>query len=193
MDQQTKGGRQSLEAWEQARKWFLSGVSKAEVARRLGVSEMSVHKHAKAWGKPNFQKKLKIREVASVKSDQITKDSSPTGTRDSLNPYKVDQVTKDSSSALSISPNSAPQDYQNELSQALKVLSVQGLRELEPPRNWSEMKILNDMIRKADGLDARDKGGPVSLLVNVGASLSRRGVVVEAVEVEPEGVDSWLV
>jgi len=55
------------------------------------------------------------------------------------------------------------------------------------------MKILNDMIRKADGLDQRDKGAPVSLLVNVGASLSRRGgVVVEAVEV-PETVEDWLV
>jgi hypothetical protein len=55
------------------------------------------------------------------------------------------------------------------------------------------MKILNDMIRKADGLDQRDKGGPVSLLVNVGAGLVRRGTspVVEAETVD--SVDDWLV
>jgi hypothetical protein len=173
MADKSKARRMTPEAVEMLLRMHSDGVSQVGIAKRLGFSETAIR----------HQLQKSCISKSTVKGDSEGGASVKTGLENRPVPP----------SELSISPNSAPQDYQNELSQALKVLSVQGLRELEPPRNWSEMKILNDMIRKADGLDARDKGGPVSLLVNVGASLSRRGgVVVEAVEV-PETVEDWLV
>lgn len=185
MSDETQGGPKSPEEWEAAKGWFSSGVSRKEIAERLGVSLVTVYKHAKRWTGGNKHGKTVKKGGRTAQKPR----------KNVIQPLVNEGLTGIcmTTSLPTVSPESAPQDYQNELSQALKVLSVQGLRELEPPRNWSEMKILNDMIRKADGLDQRDKGGPVSLLVNVGASLSRRGAVtVDAVEM-PESVEDWLV
>jgi hypothetical protein len=186
MSDETQGGPKSPEEWEAAKGWFFSGVSRKEIAERLGVSLVTVYKHAKRWTGGN--KHGKTVKKGSRTAQKPRKNVIQPPVNEGLTGICM------TTSLPAVSPESAPQDYQTELSQALKVLLAHGVAQLEPPRNWSEAKIANDMIRKADGLDQRDKGGPVSLLVNVGASLSRRGgVVVEAQEVEPETVEDWLV
>ena len=168
----------SRKTLEMLKKLHFQEVPQKEIARRLGFSEAAVRFHVqKLKGAQNRSGAVEMG-VAGVKPEpEYTNSSSGIAVRHSV----------------TLSPDSSPQDYQNELSRSLKVLASQGIAELEPPRNWSEMKILNDMIRKADGLDRSDKGGPVSLLVNVGAGLVRRGAspIVEAETVD--SVEDWLV
>ncbi len=170
----------SAETWEAARLDYLSGVSVKSLSLKYGVHVVSVYRMVKRWV-------ARANEGRSA----TRKSTSAIGRTPNTNAQNLHlEAPKRPSEALAglVSPDSGSQEYQDALSRAFKSKLLRSVDLLDDPRNWSEAKILFDMIRKADGLDKTDKGGPVSVLVNVGASISRRSDrVVEAVTVEDDG------
>jgi hypothetical protein len=78
-----------------------------------------------------------------------------------------------------------PQEFQSNLSRLAKSLVAQGIPDLAPPRNLSELKILNDIIRKADRLDEKVSSNTAIRLVSPMRAV-RRSVREEPIEIESQ-------
>ena len=78
-----------------------------------------------------------------------------------------------------------PEAFQLAVSSWAERLLAAGVPAIEPPRNIAEVKVLNDIIRKARGMDVKATSAPQSL-VSAPRTLSRRpAVVVDAEESDP--------
>jgi hypothetical protein len=84
-----------------------------------------------------------------------------------------------------------PEEFQSAVSGYLKTHMALGAKGLESPKSWAEMKLLFEMVRKADGLDAKAKDAGPAGLVRPMRTLSRRTTQVVDLEEEID-VDRML-
>jgi hypothetical protein len=55
--------------------------------------------------------------------------------------------------------SASPEQFQQALSLVFRKLMARGLREIPAPKTIKELQAVYDMFRKAEGIEARDKGG----------------------------------
>ena len=89
-----------------------------------------------------------------------------------------------------MNPDATPEEYQLALAARCEALLAEGLPDIEPPRNITEAKVLQDMIRKARGMDVKASGASLSLVMPP-RTLSRRQAQV--IDVQPVEVDPFKV
>ncbi len=84
-----------------------------------------------------------------------------------------------------------PEEFQSAVSGYLKTHMALGAKGLESPKSWAEMKMLFEMVRKADGLDQKAKESGPAGMVRPMRTLSRRTTQVVDLEEEID-VDRML-
>lgn len=96
-----------------------------------------------------------------------------------------------------ISETATPEQFQQALAVVFRKMMVQGLREIPPPRSIKELQAIYDMFRKAEGIEARDRGGGAPSGGFLPRVVGRRSLVSPStdsgdttVEFPPEVVDT---
>ena len=86
--------------------------------------------------------------------------------------------------------SASPEEFQKEFSKFVRKLIVRGLANVPLPKTIKELQALSDMLRKAEGLDAKDKGNGVAAgLVSV-RRVVRNPVVVDADTTEADTTEA---
>jgi hypothetical protein len=96
--------------------------------------------------------------------------------------------------------NATPEQFQVMLGKVYRIMLVRGLKDIPAPKSIKEIQALNDMIRRSEGVEARERGGGAPAGGFLPRVVSRRklGVTstepkimeVEVVAPPPESADS---
>ena len=80
-----------------------------------------------------------------------------------------------------------PEEFQKGVAQFFRKLIVRGMENVPVPRTIKEIQALADMLRKAEGLEQKDKGNMIATGLVSPRRVQRKQIVVEAeAEVEEE-------
>jgi len=55
--------------------------------------------------------------------------------------------------------NATPEQFQQMLGKMYRIMLVRGLKDVPRPKSIKEIQALNDMIRRSEGVEARERGG----------------------------------
>lgn len=127
------GKRLPLAKWEKIKERYIAGETAVSIAKLFRISANAIHERAKAGGWKEARKQTEERLKAAPPAASLDL------------PRTIDSLTN----------AETPEEFQNTLSRIAKTLMAVGLQSLQPPRSIAEAKALNDMIRKADGLESR--------------------------------------
>lgn len=73
-----------------------------------------------------------------------------------------------------------PEEFQKGVAQFFRKLIVRGMENVPVPRTIKEIQALADMLRKAEGLEQKDKGNMIATGLVSARRVMRKSVVVEA-------------
>lgn len=191
--------RKSQAVWEKIRALWERGEAQAELCRTFGVSDSALYARKKSEGwerlKPRGRGKHGSQggaaSEAGLPSQPVSLDSEQNALFSPDSDLPALQKVQESASLPSLIPatQGTPEDFQTGLARYAETLLALGAPSIEPPKTIAELKTLNDVIRKARGMDAKDKGGQVAGLVKPMRTLSRRAVVVDLEPVEDDGME----
>jgi len=97
-------------------------------------------------------------------------------------------VFKDSEIAAleSLATVATPEEFQKGVAQFFRKLIVRGMENVPVPRTIKEIQALADMLRKAEGLDQKDKGNGIATGLVAPRRMQRKQIVVEAEQGDTE-------
>ncbi len=84
--------------------------------------------------------------------------------------------------------NATPEQFQQMLGKMYRIMLVRGLKDVPRPKSIKEIQALNDMIRRSEGVEARERGGGTPAGGFLPRVVGRKKVLAEPVEatlVEP--------
>jgi hypothetical protein len=79
-----------------------------------------------------------------------------------------------------------PEEFQKGVAQFFRKLIVRGMENVPVPRTIKEIQALADMLRKAEGLEQKDKGNLITPGLVSARRVQRKNVVVEAEAGSPQ-------
>lgn len=171
--------------WAIIKARYVKGEFGASLAKEYGISGSAVSQKAKRDGWVRNPEGIGVAVAAAPVRRERRKSSPDTMIR--ANPSE--NVQNATLAMPEIPANATPEQFQSILGAFVQSLMVQGLANIEPPRNLAELEKLNAIHRKAAGLDKVNTGNGASPLVAPMRTVSRRPVDVVTVEVEDEGWD----
>jgi hypothetical protein len=86
----------------------------------------------------------------------------------------------------SLAVAATPEEFQKGVAQFFRKLIVRGMENVPVPRTIKEIQALADMLRKAEGLEQKDKGNLITPGLVSARRVQRKSVVLEAVEGSPQ-------
>ena len=187
-----KKPRLNAAAWEKVRSLYEHGETIAELCRAFRLSESGIRAKLQKQG---WERKMKGGGEKRGNRGAAANESAPSGLAgttetglsamfDLSDPPEVQELAGFPSIPANLNPS--PEEFQALVSTYAKALLQQGSKVIEPPKTAAEFKTWFDIIRKADGLDAKDKNGQAPGLVKPMRTLSRRTVEAELVELAAE-------
>ena len=193
-----EGARIPLDVWRKIRELTEDGETAPNLARRFGVSAMSIRGkcNIEKWETP-LRKKRKAEAAASQKASNLAP-----GAVEQLN-GAVEQLngcSKHTSACLksTFSPDAllqlageSPEDFQRGLVKAAQVAIAQGIAEIELPKTVAELNTWVGIWRKAAGLDVK-ADSKTSTIISIGGGLSVRRSSVPIIDVTPDPLDDFL-
>lgn len=182
----------NVAAWDKVRVLYERGETNMELGRSFKVSPRTIGERAAKFG---WERKKEAGEVETGVSGvrAVSVSESPTGLPNQPVSDVVSLDLHENSETEGVrliakSQTETPELFQAGISAYAKALVIQGAPGIAPPKTIAELKLLNDMIRKADGLDAKDKNPAPAGSVRPMRTLSRRiSEPVEAVTVAVTG------
>lgn len=153
--------------WAEVRRDYGKGDSARELSEKYGVNPRTINRRAQNEGWAAYLHDSRKNPEEGQAAPGIT-DSS-----ESLLKY----------SGLGTIKTLTSQDFQNGISSKAKKLLLDWFQDPAPLKSWQEVKILNDLIRKADGLDSKELQRVSVSLVSPLRTVTRRSAPIEAEEV----------
>jgi hypothetical protein len=80
--------------------------------------------------------------------------------------------------------NATPEQFQQMLGKMYRIMLVRGLKDVPRPKSIKEIQALNDMIRRSEGVEARERGGGTPAGGFLPRVVGRKKVMVVDMETE---------
>jgi hypothetical protein len=173
--------------WREAETLAVQGTKYEEIALRFGIAVVTLRQRARThdWQTPGRiarKKRMADQGVVQAAPETVTKATGGKVTSAALVPHQE---------ALRATAGVNPKAFQNALANWAEALIAEGAPNIPPPRSVAELNKLNDLYRKASGLDGNHASGRVPF-IRVMPSL-RRGPAVEAEEIEADPLDGFVI
>jgi hypothetical protein len=189
----------SVATWEKVQTLYERGESNVELAKVFKVNHRTIGERAAQYGWKRPEKpKGRQRGVRAVSASESPL---PIGTEvglhetcnnlDVADAQNLQQGLSKLPSALPYALSESPEAFQDQVARFAESLMIQGSASIEPPKTIAEMKMLNEIFRKAKGMDQKAKEAGPAGLVRPMRTLSRRSTQVVDLEEEID-VDRML-
>ena len=170
--------------WHEAEALAVQGVKLEEVARRFGIAVVTLRQRARKedWATPGrlkWRQRMAEQGVVVAAPQALTKVSKGSGPSAALMPHLK---------ALRAAAGVNPKAFQRALASCAEVLIAEGAPNIAPPRSAGELSKMNELYRKASGLDGGHSGRVP--FIRPMRSLPRTPQVVEA-EVVVDAVEEF--
>lgn len=167
-----------------AKRKSLSGDSDSESSSRPkpGRNPLPVlPKHPMESGRPKNPMTVTLQKPRKYPTEKLVEggyggieiDMSP-----ALKPFELADIE-------SIIEGATPEQFQQALALLMRKMMVRGLKDIPPPKSIKELQVLYDMFRKAEGIEARDRGGGAPAAGFLPRMVSRKPMGVIEVTEEP--------
>ena len=172
--------------WREAKALAVQGVKYKEIARRYGIAVGTLQAKARKedWPTPGriADKQRRASQGVVVAAPQTPVEASG----GKVTPAALVPFIE----ALRAAVHVGPQAFQVALANYAEALIAEGAPHISPPRSVGELGKLNDLYRKASGLDSAHSGRVP--FIRVMPSL-RRVPVVEVEEIEDDPLDGFVI
>jgi hypothetical protein len=182
----------SLAAWEKVQMLYERGERIKELAKSFAVNERTITQRALKYGWRNPRKEG--RRETGKRGVSVSEKPAATGKPGLLQSVCINLDVADAQnlqqgfsklpSALPYALSESPEAFQDQVARFAESLMIQGSASIEPPKSIAEFKILNEVFRKAKGLDQKAKDAGPAGLVRPMRTLSRR--TTQIVELDEE-------